>query len=394
MNKHEQAVLLTELGDQGVSYFSRASRWLMWTCVATVAIFFAWASWAEIDEITRGDGRVIPMARMQTIKSLEGGILAELLVDRGSRVEIGQPLLRLDETRFKSAFLETQSQMDGLKAAIARLEAEMLERSEITFSEDIADKKELISAETRLFKARRDRLREAEHSIRAEIDMAQKQLNLVKPLVDKRSVSEMEALRLGQTIASLRGRLAEVRNTYVQDAYTELTAKQAELSTLEQTLAQRNDQLTRTHIHSPVRGRVNDIMLNTLGGVIQPGEAIMEITPVEDQLLIEAKVKPQDVAFVAPGMPASVKLTAYDYSIYGDLDGVVEQISEDTIEEDTPRGKESFYQVLVTTKTAELEHKGEILPVRPGMVAQVDIQTGKRTVLNYLLNPIIKARLR
>ena len=394
MNKHEQSVLLTELGDQGVSYFSRASRWLMWTCVATVALFFAWASWAEIDEITRGDGRVIPMARMQTIKSLEGGILAELLVDRGSRVEIGQPLLRLDETRFKSAFLETQSQMDGLKAAIARLEAEMLERSEITFSEDIVDKKELISAETRLFKARRDRLREAEHSIRAEIDMAQKQLNLVKPLVDKRSVSEMEALRLGQTIASLRGRLAEVRNTYVQDAYTELTAKQAELSTLEQTLAQRNDQLTRTHIHSPVRGRVNDIMLNTLGGVIQPGEAIMEITPVEDQLLIEAKVKPQDVAFVAPGMPASVKLTAYDYSIYGDLDGVVEQISEDTIEEDTPRGKESFYQVLVTTKTAELEHKGEILPVRPGMVAQVDIQTGKRTVLNYLLNPIIKARLR
>lgn len=394
MNAHEQAVLLTELGDKSVSYFSRGRRWLMWSCVATVAIFFLWAGFAKIDEVTRGEGRVIPMARMQTIKSLEGGILAELMVGRGDRVEVGQPLLRLDETRFKSAFLETQTQIDVLKAAIARLQAEVLERNKIEFEPSIAAQKDLVNAEQSLFKARRDRLHEAEKAIKAEMAMAQQQLNLVKPLIAKRSVSEMEGLRLGQTIASLNGRLTEIRNTYVQDAYTELSAKQAELGTLEQTLTQRNDQLQRTHIHSPVRGRVNDILLNTLGGVIQPGEPIMEITPVEDKLLVEAKVKPKDVAFVAPGMTASVKLTAYDYSIYGDVKGVVEQISEDTIEEDTGRGKEAFYVVLISTQTAHLEHKGEVLLIRPGMVAQVDIHTGKRTVLSYLLNPIIKARLR
>src|SRR5690606_34394941 len=200
---------------------------------------------------------------------------------------------------------------------------------------------ELARAERALFRARRERLREAERSINEEIRIARRQLALVEPLVQRRSVSEMEALRLRQTIAALSGRLAELRNGYVQEAYTELSAKQAELAAREQTLLQRRDQLQRTEILSPVRGRINEILVNTVGGVIQPGEAIMEVTPVEDQLLIEARVRPQDVAFVAPGMPASVKITAYDYSIYGDLDGVVEQISEDTIEEDSGRGKEA-----------------------------------------------------
>jgi adhesin transport system membrane fusion protein len=225
------------------------------------------------------------------------------------------------------------------------------------------------------------------------MSLARRQLELVEPLVERRSVSEMESLKLGQTIAGLAGRLAELRNTYVQDAYTELSAKQAEVSSLEQKLMQRRDKLERTNIYSPVRGRVNDILINTEGGVIRPGELIMEITPIEGQLLIEAKVRPQDVAFVAPGMPASVKITAYDYTIYGDLQGEVEQISEDTIEEETPRGKEAFYEVLIRTEKAYLERNGITLPIRPGMVAQVDIQTGKRTLLSYLLKPIIKARL-
>jgi adhesin transport system membrane fusion protein len=144
---------------------------------------------------------------------------------------------------------------------------------------------------------------------------------------------------------------------------------------------------------SPVHGRVNDIMVTTTGGVIQPGEPILEITPLEDQLLIEARIRPEDVAFVAPGMPASVKITAYDYTIYGDLEGTVEQISEDTIEEETPRGKVSYYEVLVRTDEAHLERHGERLAIRPGMVAEVDIQTGERSLLSYLLKPIIKARL-
>ncbi len=388
-----EARTLRELGDPRLSLHHRASHPILWVSLLVLGAFVAWAAWAEIDEATRGEGRVVPLTRMQTIQSLEGGILAELLVRRGERVEAGQPLVRLDDTRFRSAYLETLSQIAVLRAAIARLEAEVLEQETIDFPSGLDPEGELVRSERALFQARRERLREAERSISEEIRLVGRQLELVEPLVRRRSVSEMEALQLGQTRAGLAGRLAEMRNTHVQDAYAELSAKQAELTALEQTLLQRNDQLQRTELYSPVRGRVNDILVNTRGGVIQPGEAIMEITPIEDQLLIEARVRPQDVAFVAPGMPASVKITAYDYTIYGDLAGSVEQISEDTIEEETPRGTEAFYEVLIRTDQAHLERNGEVLPIRPGMIAQVDIQTGKRTLLSYLLKPIIKARL-
>ena len=385
--------ILSELGDTKVSRHYRASHPILWFSLLVIAVFIGWSAWAEVDEVTRGEGQVVPLSRMQTIQSLDGGILAELMVRRGDRVERGQLLVRLDDTQFRSAYLEIASQIAVLRASIARLKAEVLEKSEIDFPETLDPEGELVQSERALFDARRERMREAERSINKEMSLARRQLDLVEPLVERRSVSEMESLKLGQTIASLAGRLAELRNTYVQDAYTELSAKQAEVSSLEQKLMQRRDKLERTNIYSPVRGRVNDILINTEGGVIRPGEPIMEITPIEGQLLIEAKVRPQDVAFVAPGMPASVKITAYDYTIYGDLQGEVEQISEDTIEEETPRGKEAFYEVLIRTEKAYLERNGTTLPIRPGMVAQVDIQTGKRTLLSYLLKPIIKARL-
>lgn len=366
---------------------------VLWLCVLIIFGFVAWASWATIDEVTRGDGRVVPLSRMQTIQSLEGGILAELLVRRGDEVSRGQPLLRLDDTQFRSAWRETLSQTQVLRAAIARLEAEVLEQESIEFPDTIDPDSELARSERSLFEARRYRLKEAERSIQNEMAVTQQQINILEPLVQRRSVSEMELLKLQQSVASLAGKLAEMRNTYVQDAYSELSSKQAELSAMEQTLLQRNDQLLRTEIHSPVNGRVNEVMINTVGGVIQPGDPIMEITPLEDQLLIETRIRPEDVAFIAPGMPASVKITAYDYTIYGDLSGTVEQISADTIEEETPQGKKSFYEVLIRTDEAHLERKGERLDIRPGMVAQVDIQTGERTLLSYLLKPLVKAKL-
>lgn len=389
----QQFRILRELGENKLSRHHRASHPILWVSLLIIVLFIGWAAWAEIDEVTRGEGRVVPLSRMQSIQSLEGGILAELLVGRGERVEQGEPLVRLDNTRFHSAYMETASQVNVLRASIARLEAEVLEQEKIKLPEDLDPEGELARSERALFDARRDRLREAERLINEEMRLASRQLKLVEPLVQRRSVSEMESLKLSQALTGLAGRLAELRNTYAQEAYTELSAKKAELGTLEQTLLQRRDQLRRTEIHSPVRGRVNDILINTVGGVIQPGAPIMEITPIEDQLLIEAKVRPQDVAFVAPGMSASVKVTAYDYTIYGDLEGTVQQISEDTIEEETPRGKEAFYEVLIRTEAAHLERNGEVLPIRPGMVAQVDIQTGKRSLLSYLLKPIIKARL-
>lgn len=383
--------LRRELGDPLLAASHPLSRPLLWTVLFILLLFIAWASWAELDEITRGEGRIVPLSRAQKIQSLEGGILGRLMVKEGDLVEAGQPLVQLDQTRFQTSFEESANQAMVLKAAIARLEAEVLNKGAPAFPEEIAAS--VAAAERELFHSRRDKLLEGTGSISRQIAIAQDQLSLIRPLVAQGVVSEMEALKLGQDIATHKGKLAELRNGYFQDAYTELSAKKAELAALEPIVAQRGDQLRRTEILSPVRGRVNSVMISTKGGVIQPGEPIMEVIPEGDRLLVEAKVKPRDVAFLVPGMPAKVKITAYDYTIYGDLDGTVEQISADTIEEDTPRGKESYYQVLIKTDGARLEKGGRALPIIPGMVAQVDILSGKRSVMNYLLRPILKARL-
>jgi adhesin transport system membrane fusion protein len=269
----------------------------------------------------------------------------------------------------------------------------VLNKSAITFPADVAANGALARSEQELFNARRDKLNEGRVTINRQIRIAQDQLAILKPLVARKVVSEMEALKLSQDVATLSGKLAELNNGYFQEAYTELSNKNAELSAIDPIVQQRGDQLRRTEVRSPVRGRVNTILINTRGGVIQPGEPIMEVTPMGDRLLVEARIKPRDVAFLVPGMPAKVKITAYDYTIYGDLTGTVEQISADTIEEETVRGKESYYQVLIKTDSAQLIRNGKTLPIIPGMIAEVDILGGERSVLNYLLRPLLKARL-
>ncbi|MDU9407927.1 HlyD family efflux transporter periplasmic adaptor subunit [Pseudomonas sp. zfem001] len=368
-------------------------RPLMWTILFTVGAFIAWAIWAELDEVTRGDGRVVPFSRIQKIQSLEGGILDRLLVGEGDMVRAGQPVVRLDETRFRTSYQETVNQAQALRATIARLDAEVLDHDSIGFPAGIAADSALARSEQELFRSRRAKLEDSVRSLNQQIGLAQRQLNLVEPLVAKRAVSQMEALKLGQEIAGLRGKLTEVKTAYFQDAYTERANKQAELSALEPIILQREDQLQRTEILSPVNGRVNTVLINTRGGVIQPGEPIMEVIPMEDRLLIEAKIKPRDVAFLVPGMSAKVKITAYDYSIYGYLNGTLEQISADTISEDTLQGKEFYYSVLIKTDGSQLMRGGEALPIIPGMVAEIDILSGKRSVMNYLLRPLVKAQL-
>ncbi|NRB56767.1 MAG: HlyD family type I secretion periplasmic adaptor subunit [Salinicola sp.] len=385
--------LYRQLGDPRFTLRHPMARPVLWAVLLALACFIGWSAWAHIAVVTHGEGRVIPASRIQSIQSLEGGIIEDLPVREGDIVDKGQLLVRLSGTRFKSAYQETESQVIALQAAIARLQTEVLEETSIEFPPTISPDSSLARSERELFHARREKLREATSSLDHEIQMAQRRLDLVQPLVARQAVSRMEALQLQQDIASLRGKRAEIQNTYVQDAYTELTDKKGELSSLEQVLVQKRDQYQRTEIRSPVHGRVNAINYTTQGGVVPPGETIMEVIPLEDQLLIEAKIKPSDVAFLAPGMFTSVKITAYDYTIYGDLDGTVEQISADTIEEETPRGTESYYKVYIRTDTSSLRHDQETLPIIPGMIAQVDIQTGERSVMNYLLKPLLKARL-
>lgn len=392
-SKPSEYVLLRSLGDPQHAMEHPSSRPIFWACLVSIVSFVAWANWAELDEVTRGDGRVVPFSRIQKIQSLEGGILEQLMVKEGDVVEAGQLLVKLDNTRFNSAYMESKSHAEALAAAIARLEAETLHKDRIRFPRSVPAKSHFAATETALFKARREKLQESLHSLNSELALARKQLGVIEPLVASRAASEMEALRLSKEIASLNGKISEVNNAYFQEAYTELANKKAELSELEQNLLQRKDQLSRTQVVSPVKGRVNDILITTRGGVIQPGEPIMEVTPIDEQLLVEAKVKPRDVAFLVPGMPARVKITAYDYTVYGDISGTLEQISPDTIEEETIRGKEPFYKISIRTKTSYLKKGDEVLPIKPGMIAEVDIQSGKRTVLNYLLRPLLKAHL-
>ncbi|WP_306154599.1 HlyD family type I secretion periplasmic adaptor subunit [Roseovarius sp. MMSF_3281] len=369
----------------------KRSRLVIQTVVLSLIIAVVWAAMAEINEITRGDGRVVPLRRLQSIQSLEGGILAELHVSEGDLVKEGQLIARLDPTRSETAFNATQAEITALTAEVRRLEAEVLEQQTLDFG---PKPNESEVTELRLFEARRKKLEASLASLKEERGTIESQIEITSPLAAGGSVSKIDLLQLRQQKAELDGKINEVRNAYVQDAYKDLATRRAKLTTLQQDLIQKQDEFQRTEIKSPVAGRVNNIEITTLGGVVQPGEPIMEITPTDDQLLIETKVKPQDVAFVAPGMPASVKITAYDFATYGDLQGEVTQISEDTVEEDTAQGPQDFYRVMVRTETSYLERFGEEFAIRPGMVAQVDIESGKRSILSYLTRPLTRARLR
>ena len=367
------------------------SRLTIQVVVLSLIAAIGWAAVAQVNEVTRGDGRVIPARRMQTIQSLEGGILSELKVREGDIVQQGQVLARLDPTRSQSAFMAAQSQITALTAEVARLEAEVLEHPELAFGDT---PNEAERTELRLFTARRTKLEASLTALESERSAIQEQIAITAPLAERGSVSRIDLLQLQQKKAELDGRIGEARNAYVQDAYKDLAQRRAKLATLQEEVVQKRDELQRTDVRSPVEGRVNNIAITTLGGVVQPGEPIMEITPIDDQLVIETKVLPRDVAFVAPGMAASVKITAYDFSTYGDLRGTVMQISEDTVEEETKQGPQDFYRVMVGTEQNYLERYGEKFHIRPGMVAQVDIESGDRSVLSYLTRPLLNARLR
>ncbi len=369
------------------------ARPALWLCTLIIAIFIVWAAFAEIDEVTRGEGKVVPSSRLQKIQSLEGGIVEELLVSEGQLVKQGDPLLRLDKTRFLAAFREGESQASSLLASTTRLEAEVRDSPTLTFPSELKiDEKDRLF-EQALFAARRNNKQEKISGLQRRMHIVKEQLNILQPMVASKSVSQMELLRLEKELEDLKGQIVEISNNYMQDAYTELTQKKAELNALNESLVQRQDQLKRTQITSPVKGMVNDILVTTRGGVVQPGEPILYVLPIDEQLLIEAQIAPEDIAFLAPGMPAKVKITAYDFSIYGDLEGEVIQISADTIEEETAQGKAYFYQILIATQSNHLVKNGKSYSIRPGMIAQVDVLGGKRTVLSYLLNPLLKAKL-
>lgn len=359
----------------------------------SLAVFFAWAAFAPLEEVTRGPGKVAPLSRGQIIQSLEGGILRSIEVMEGEEVNAGQVLAVLEDTSFRSAFQDLQGQTLALRASLSRLQAELAQANTVTFDEDVLAQEVLVGIERDLFISRRRKFNEAVQSLTERLALSQSQLALVKPLVARGAASRVEAIRLEREVADLRGQLDEVENAYFQEINDEIARKSAELASLNQQLAQKEDALTRTVLRSPVRGIVKDLAVTTKGGVVKAGETIMEIVPLDDQLYVEAEIRPSDVAFLYPGLPASVHITAYDYTKYGALEGELVFISADTIIDETRRDAEPYYRVRVLTEKAALEGPDGPLPIKPGMIAEVNIQTGEKTVLEYLVKPLMQGQL-
>lgn len=394
-------------------------------------IFVIWANFATLDQVTRGQGKVIPSQDIQIIQHQEGGIIQEFMVQEGNEVAAGQVLMRLSDVGASSDLGSNEKRYLGLKAKSQRLRAEAEGKETPEFTEDvIKGAPESVREETDAFRANQQNVntqvqvltqqltqREQEVSelttrirdLREVIRLAQEERDMIAPLVKRGSAPKMELLQLERSmkerqtelnsltsslprtesaIREARARMEELKSSARAQAQSELSSVQIDMGTIKETLGALSDRQKRTEIRSPVAGIVKERKFNTVGAVIQPGQDVMEIVPKDDQLLVEAAVRPSDIAFLYPGQKAVVKITAYDYSIYGGLKGEVVDISADTISNE--KG-EMFYRVRIRTPETHLVHRGEFLAIIPGMVASVDILTGKKTVMEYLMKPLIKS---
>ncbi|MEB7925905.1 HlyD family efflux transporter periplasmic adaptor subunit [Atlantibacter hermannii] len=381
-----QLTLEEDLARQGRFYSS-----VIWLSLIGLVVFFVWAWFAMLDEVTVGTGKVTPSSHAQVIESLDGGIVNALLVQEGDIVEQGEMLARLDPTRFQSNYGEVAARARALRASSERLRAE-LTGEPLTFSEESLREPNLVARERQLYESRRRNLNETVSNLQKTLELINAEIRMTQPLVAKGAAGQVEVIRLQRQVAELRGKIDEARNQYAVRAREEQVKNDADLDAQIQAMAGKADQLDRATLYSPVRGVVKDIQVTTVGGVLQPGGKLMEIVPLEDKLLIETRINPRDIAYIRPGLPATVKVTAYDSSIYGNLNGNVEVVSPDTIQDEVQRDQ-FYYRVYVRTEHAELENRsGKRFPILPGMVASVEIKTGQKTVMDYLIKPLNKVK--
>ncbi len=413
-----------------------ANRFAWYLSIAVMSffvLFLFWSNQAVVEEVTRGEGSVIPSGRVQVVQNLEGGILSEMLVADGQIVRRGDVLLRISNTVAASDFRDLRTQYNNLKGVIARLEAEAFDRS-LTFPDDVRrEAPDVVRNEEALHRSRtlqlqsqvavlRDQIAQRQNemteaqgrieSLQRSIALAREERSITAPLVTQGVAARMDLVRIERQIADLDGQLSNVRltvprnqsalneaqrrveerlATFRNDARAELNQRQAQFASVDEKIQAFEDRVQRTEVRSPVRGTIKEVKVNTVGGVIRPGQDLIEIVPLEDTLLVEARVRPADIAFLHPGQKSTVKITAYDYSIYGSLNGQIEQISADSIKDE--KG-ESFFRVRVRTDKAQIGNEANPLPIIPGMTATVEILTGQKTVLAYIMKPLLKARER
>ncbi|MCQ4269720.1 MULTISPECIES: HlyD family type I secretion periplasmic adaptor subunit [Pseudomonas] len=409
----------------------RVIRLTIWVLVGFFVFGLVWAHFAVVDEVTRGDGKAIPSSKLQKIQNLEGGIVAELFVREGQIVEAGAPLLRLDDTRFTSNVGETEADRLAMQARVERLQAEV-DGTELELSPDLVKAAPgLAQSELALFKSRQQQLKDEIGGLEEQLVQRQQELRefgskrsqyarslellsqeirMSEPLVAEGAISQVEVLRLRRSEIENRGQMEatdlaipraqaaikevqrkidETRGRFRSEALGNLNEARTDLSKAQATGKALEDRVSRTLVTSPVRGIVKQMLVNTIGGVIQPGSDLVEIVPLDDNLLVEARIRPQDIAFLHPGQKAVVKFTAYDYTIYGGLQAKLEQIGADTV---TDEDGNSFYLIQLRTDRSHLGSDEAPLLIIPGMVASVDIMTGKKSILSYLLKPILRAR--
>ena len=367
------------------------SSLVAWSLFARRVVFITAASLFQLDEVTTGSGKGIPSSHEQVIQSLEGGIIHSLMVREGDIVERGQQLAQLDRTKTESSVLESESRLNAAMATAARLNAEVNDTG-LTFPAELDDDVELVKQETALYQSRRESLEKGLAGLRQGADLVQRELALTRPLVTQGAASKVEVLRLERQKNELESKITEMKNQYYVRAREELAKANAEIEAQRSVMKGREDSLTRLTFNAPVRGIVKDIDVTTVGGVIPPNGKLMSLVPLDDQMVIEAKISPRDVAFIHPGQKALVKITAYDYSIYGGLEGEVTMISPDTLQDEVKRDV-YYYRVYIRTDSNHLTNRqGKEFPVFPGMIATVDIKTGSKSVIDYLLKPLNKAK--
>ena len=364
---------------------------IVWVVSASLLALLAWAWHFDLDEVSTGTGKVVPSSKEQMVQSLEGGILVDLKVREGDIVEAGQVLAQLDRTKTESTVQESASRVRAALAMSARLTAEA-GGTPLEFPPEVQSDAELVRTETGLYRSRREQLAGSLAGVPQALALMRRELALTEPLVSRGAASAVEVLRLKRQINEAETKAADIRSQYYVKAREELARANAEIEAQRSVTRGRSDSLTRLTFASPVRGIVKDIAVTTVGGVLPPGGKLMEIVPLDEKLLVEARISPRDVAFIHPGQDATVKVTAYDYAVFGGLPGKVATISPDTIQDDVKRDV-YYYRVYIRTDADHLMNgSGKSFPIVPGMIAAVDIHTGSKSVLDYLLKPLNKAR--
>jgi len=365
------------------------SRLSIWIALIGIVILIVWASFAKIDQVTRAQATVIASARTQEIQASEGGVLTQLAVTEGEEVKAGQLLVVLEEERAKAAVDNSASKTAALTAKLARLNAEIFEKP-LVFPKGIDDYPEYVQNQTALYNRRRQAINEEVSSLEKMLVLARQELRMNEPLLKYGDVSQADVIKLSRQVADIEAQINNKRNKYFEEAQAEMTKAQEELDTELEQLRDRAQVLEEKRLMAPTEGKIKNINVTTIGGVVKPGEIIMQILPTSSDLVIDAKVSPADIAYVKEDQEATVKLDAYDYSIFGAMKGTVSYISPDTLMEKTPEGEEPYYRVLIVINGAEFKGRGDEIVIKPGMTASVDIKAMERTVLSYLTKPITK----